>query len=119
MKPLFNSSYNYFFNSCSFIGAILYGVLEIGAILEASSILNSTYLLGANPERLSEKTSKNSYIFRVSFILKTTSYDLFTICAKYALHLLLIIIQALTLLIIILKTWHFLKVNYSLLSKLN
>lgn len=67
----------------------MYVAFKISFVPKASSILNSIFLLGANPERLSGNTVGNSYTTKVSFTPKITSFDLFTICAKYAIHPLL------------------------------
>lgn len=118
-KPLSNNFYSCFFNSWSLDRAILYGAFEIGTILGVNSMLNSISLFGINLERLLRNTYKNSCITGVSFTPRTISSDSLTMCTKCLVHYLVSIFLALTLLIIMLRTWLSLNMNSSPSSKLN
>lgn len=82
-------------------------------------MLNFTSLSGANLGKLSGNTSKNSYIIKVSFVPEMNSADFLIVCTKYAIHPILSIFLALTLLTIMLRIRPSINVNYSPLSILN
>lgn len=119
IKPLSKSSYNCFFNFWSSVRTILNSALEIGTVPKANLILNSNFFFIVNSEKLSGNISRNSCTIKVSLIIGTVILYSLTICAKYLVHFLLSIFLPWTLLIIILRTQAFVKVNFSLLSRIN
>ena len=67
MKPLFNNSSNFAFNSFNSTGAILYGGMDIGSVPGISLIKKSIALSRGKPEISSGKTSGNSLTMGMSF----------------------------------------------------
>jgi hypothetical protein len=66
MKPLSNSPLNCIFSSANSLCVIFYGRLEMGAVSNCNSIVNSTFRSGGMPDKSSRKTLGNSQATRIS-----------------------------------------------------
>lgn len=77
MGAFSNNSSNWSLRSLSSIGAIGYGALDMGAVPDTRSIVNSTFFVGGKPWRSSGNTSRYSQTMGMSssFGLAFFSYD--------------------------------------------